>query len=187
MLLYTSSTTGKPRAVSRTHVNFLGSMVTRDMCISVATSNNGSIVLLHERLIGWMSGITMSPFILRRQPAGEAEGTHFRYRPLLALARTTRSAMPGVAPTLIRGLMRYGDRDVKPLRPVVAARPCSGGEAWTEAPWRFFKHVCKSTLPFLNIVGTGSAAVISPVPCTILCVLVRFGARGLGAGVGLSA
>ena len=30
----------------------------------------------------------------------------------------------------------------------------SGGEAWTEAPWRwFFDHVCKNRIPIINISG----------------------------------
>jgi len=59
----------------------------------------------------------------------------------------------GVSPTIVRGLMRYGDAvenyDLSSLR--ITA---SGGEAWTETPWRwFFDHVCKQKIPIINISG----------------------------------
>jgi acetyl-CoA synthetase len=60
----------------------------------------------------------------------------------------------GIAPTLIRGLMRYGDAEVARHDLSALRVTCSGGEAWTEAPWRwFFRHVCRERVPFLNIVG----------------------------------
>ena len=59
----------------------------------------------------------------------------------------------GVSPTIVRGLMRYGDEvenyDLSSLR--ITA---SGGEAWTATPWRwFFEHVCKRKIPIINISG----------------------------------
>jgi acetyl-CoA synthetase len=91
----------------------------------------------------------------------------------------------GVAPTLIRSLMRYGDEEVQRYDLSALRVTCSGGEAWTEAPWRwFFKHVCKERLPFLNIVGGTEVG-----GCNFTGTLHHplrpgsFGARGLGAGV----
>lgn len=60
----------------------------------------------------------------------------------------------GVAPTLIRSLMRNGDVEVARYNLSMLRVTVSAGEVWTRAPWDwFFEHVCKKTLPFLNIVG----------------------------------
>jgi len=91
----------------------------------------------------------------------------------------------GVAPTLIRSLMRYGDEEVERYDLASLRITCSGGEAWTEAPWLwFFKHACKERGPILNIVG-GTEVGGGNFTGTLHHPLRpgSFGARGLGAGV----
>src|SRR6202012_1760917 len=69
------------------------------------------------------------------------------------LIRDHKVSYLGVSPTIVRSLMRYGDEvenyDLSSLRITT-----SGGEAWTETPWRwFFDHVCKRRIPIINISG----------------------------------
>jgi acetyl-CoA synthetase len=155
VLLYTSGTTGKPKGCVWTHVSFLGSMVTRDMHICGDFRSTDRFFFMSD--MGWMVGAMCacipsyfggSLLVAEGTPDYPDTGRFWR------LLQNHRVTYLGVAPTLIRGLMRYGDQEVERFDLSALRITVSGGEAWTEAPWRwFFEHVCKGKLPFLNIVG----------------------------------
>jgi acetyl-CoA synthetase len=155
VLLYTSGTTGKPKGCVWTHVSFLGSMVTRDMHICADFRSSDRFFFMSD--MGWMVGAMCacipsyfggSLLVAEGTPDFPDTGRFWR------LLQDHKITYLGVAPTLIRGLMRYGDAEVERYDLSSLRITVSGGEAWTEAPWRWFhEHVCKSRVPFLNIVG----------------------------------
>lgn len=154
ILLYTSGTTGEPKGCVWTHISFIGSMVTRDMIICGDFKPTDLFFFFSD--MGWMVGAMCA--CIPSFAGGRllvAEGTPDypdtgRFWRLIAEHRVTYL---GVSPTIVRGMMRYGEEveqyDLSSLR--ITA---SGGEAWTETPWRwFFEHVCKSKIPIINISG----------------------------------
>ncbi|MCC8980939.1 AMP-binding protein [Bradyrhizobium acaciae] len=154
ILLYTSGTTGEPKGCVWTHISFIGSMVTRDMIICGDFKPTDLFFFFSD--MGWMVGAMCA--CIPSFAGGRllvAEGTPDypdtgRFWRLIAEHKVTYL---GVSPTIVRGMMRYGEEvetyDLSSLR--ITA---SGGEAWTETPWRwFFEHVCKSEIPIINISG----------------------------------
>ncbi|MBI5262558.1 MAG: AMP-binding protein [Bradyrhizobium sp.] len=154
VLLYTSGTTGEPNGCVWTHISFIGSMVTRDMIICGDVKPSDLFFFFSD--MGWMVGAMCA--CIPSFAGGRllvAEGTPDypdtgRFWRLIAEHKVTYL---GVSPTIVRGMMRYGDEvekyDLSSLRMTT-----SGGEAWTEMPWKwFFEHVCKSRMPIINISG----------------------------------
>ena len=155
LLLYTSGTTGRPKGCIWTHVGFLGSMVTRDMHLCGDFKPTDRWFFMSD--MGWMVGAMCACIpsyfgasLLVAEGVPDFPDTDRFWR----LVERHRVTYLGVSPTLVRGLMRHGHEAVE-RRDLSALRiTCSGGEAWTEAPWRwFFEHVCRRRIPIINISG----------------------------------
>jgi acetyl-CoA synthetase len=154
LLIYTSGTTGEPKGCVWTHIGFLAAMVARDIIICGDFKPSDRFFFLSD--MGWMVGAMCacipsfagaSLLIAEGTPDYPDTGRFWR------LIQDYKVTYLGVSPTIVRGMMRYGDEvdryDLSSLR-----LTCSGGEAWTAAPWTwFFEHVCKQKIPILNISG----------------------------------
>lgn len=155
ILLYTSGTTGKPKGCVWTHLSFLASMVTRDAHICADFKASDRYFFMSD--IGWMVGAMCacipsyfggSLLVAEGVPDYPDAGRLWR---LVAEHRVTYL---GVSPTLVRSMMRHGAAEVQRHDLSALRITTSGGEAWTDAPWRwFFEHVCQRRVPIINICG----------------------------------
>ena len=128
ILLYTSGTTGKPKGCVWTHVSFLGSMVTRDMHICADFKPSDRFFFMSD--MGWMVGAMCacvpsyfggSLLVAEGTPDFPDTGRFWR------LVQDYKVSYLGVAPTLIRSLMRYGDEEVERYDLSSLRVTCSGG------------------------------------------------------------
>jgi acetyl-CoA synthetase len=186
ILLYTSGTSGKPKGCIWTHLSFLASMVARDMHICCDFRSSDRFFFLSD--MGWMVGGMCacipsyyggSLVVAEGAPDYPDTGRFWR------LIQDHKVTYVGVAPTLIRGMMRYADEEVEKFDFSSLRIALLGGEACTEAAWRwFYEHVCKKKVPLLHIAGGTEVGGLNLT--ATLHHPARpgsFGWGGLGAGV----
>ena len=154
MIIYTSGTTGRPKGTVHVHGGF-PIKATQDMahCFDVGE---------HDRLlwftdIGWMMGpwaICGALSIGATLVLFEGVPDHPGADRLWDVVQRHRVTILGVAPTVVRGLMRHGDapaqaHDLSSLRVLG-----STGEPWNTEPWLWFhRAIGGSRLPIVNYSG----------------------------------
>jgi len=154
MLIYTSGTTGRPKGTVHLQGGF-PIKATQDMahCFDVQPSDR----LLWVTDIGWMMGpwaiigtLTIGATLVLFEGTPDFPGPDR----LWAVAERHRVTVLGVAPTVVRALMRHGDEpprahDLSSLRILG-----SSGELWNPDPWLWFlDQVGGGRCPIINYSG----------------------------------
>ncbi len=154
MLIYTSGTTGRPKGTVHVHGGF-PVKATQDMahCFDVGE---------HDRLlwfsdIGWMMGpwaICGTLSIGATLVLFDGVPDHPGPDRLWSVVERHRVSILGIAPTVIRALMRHGDEppaahDLSSLRVLG-----STGETWNTDPWLWYhRRIGGGRLPVINYSG----------------------------------
>ena len=190
MILYTSGTTGKAKGTVHTHCGFI-TKVSADFGLCMDFKPDDRMMWMSD--LGWLVGpmqFVLSTFF--GATLVMAEGTPDYPDPgrLWRLVQDHRVSYLGVAPTIVRALMRHGtgevDRhDLSSLRITV-----SSGELWNPDSWMWFhEHVCGGRVPLLNVsggteIGWGivtNTVVQSHKPCTFSSAVPGMGADVVNA------
>ena len=154
MIIYTSGTTGRPKGTVHVHGGF-PVKATQDMahCFDIGE---------HDRLlwftdIGWMMGpwaICGALSIGATLVLFDGVPDHPGPDRLWSVVERHRVSVLGIAPTVIRALMRHGDEpvaahDLSSLRVLG-----STGETWNTDPWLWYQqHIGGGRLPVINYSG----------------------------------
>lgn len=171
MLIYTSGTTGRPKGTVHVQGGF-PVKATQDMahCFDVGPDDR----MLWFTDIGWMMGpwaicgaLTIGATLVLFEGVPDHPGPD-RLWGVVARHRVT---VLGVAPTVVRALMRHGDEhvtrhDLSSLRILG-----SSGEPWNDDPWLWFlKVVGGGRCPIINYSGGTevSGGILGATPLTPL-------------------
>jgi len=154
MLIYTSGTTGRPKGTVHVQGGF-PIKATQDMahCFDVGAGDR----LLWVTDIGWMMGpwaicgtLTLGATLVIFEGVPDHPGPDR----LWAVTQRHQVSVLGVAPTVVRSLMRHG---VEPVRSHDLSRLRvlgSSGEPWNPDPWRWFQtEVGGDRCPIINYSG----------------------------------
>ena len=187
ILYYTSGTTGKPKGTVWSQVGFITRMITD---ISICSDFKPGDRFFFMSDMGWMVGamcaiipplLSGSLLVVEGAPDYPAQDRFWR------VIDQYDVSFPGVSPTLVRGMMRYGEEDVSKYAFEKLRVTVSGGEAWTETPWLwYFKNVCREKHPIVNITGgteLGGNILIQPVTKPIKPSAFYGPCPGVGADV----
>ncbi len=154
MIIYTSGTTGRPKGALHTHCGF-PIKAAQDMAHGLDLRDSDTLYWVTD--MGWMMGpwevfgtTLLGAAMLFYDGALDYPGPDR----LWSLVERHEVTVLGVSPTLIRGLMGYGNQplsshDLSTLRILG-----STGEPWNPAPWIwFFENAGKRRLPIINYSG----------------------------------
>ena len=152
-LVYTSGTTGKPKGVLMSHVGAVTKLAL-DIGVSFDLGPDDRMIWISD--MGWVVGaltavstsfVGGSLLLVEGTPDYPDTTRHWR------VMQENDVTFLGIAPTTVRGMMRYGDEvdafDFSKLR-IIA----STGEPWTDAAWLWlFERVSGKRVPILNYTG----------------------------------
>ena len=154
MIIYTSGTTGRPKGTVHVHGGF-PVKATQDMahCFDIGEQDR----LLWFTDIGWMMGpwaicgaLSLGATLVLFDGVPDHPGPDR----LWSVVERHRVSVLGIAPTVIRALMRHGDgpvaaHDLSSLRVLG-----STGETWNTDPWLWYhQKIGGGRLPVINYTG----------------------------------
>jgi len=154
LLVYTSGTTGKSKGCILTHVGF-PAKIALDVHLVMDFKPGDRLMWMSD--MGWVVGPIMA--MGATSLAGTmviAEGGPDYPEPgrMWRLAQDHRVTFLGVAPTIIRTLMRYGVEEVDKYDLSSVRIAVSTGEPWNPDAWLwFFNQVGKGKVPLHNYTG----------------------------------
>ncbi|WZY00819.1 AMP-binding protein [Bacillus sp. FSL W7-1360] len=153
MLLYTSGTTGRPKAAVHTHSGFpIKAAFDAGICMDVGRED----ALFWYTDMGWMMG----PFLLYGALLNGATLVLYDGTPdypqktrLFDVAKKHQATHVGVSPTLIRSLMPH--KEAVPSDPLEHVRVfASTGEPWNDDPWLWlYEKIGRKRIPIFNYSG----------------------------------
>jgi len=154
MLIYTSGTTGRPKGTVHVHGGF-PVKATQDMahCFDVRREDT----LLWFTDIGWMMGpwaicgtLSLGATLVLYEGVPDHPGPDR----LWSIVERHRVSVLGVAPTVIRALLRHGDDPVRAHDLSSLRILGSSGEPWNTEPWLWFlRTVGRRRCPIINYSG----------------------------------
>ena len=154
LLLFTSGSTGRPKGCVHTHAG-LPYKVAVEARHGFGLDETGTLLWLTD--MGWVMGtFAVATALLNGGTAAMFEGAPDWPEPdrLWSVAARLGVTVLGVSPTLIRSLMRHGEKwpqahELGRLRALG-----STGEPWNLEPWTWcFRHVGKERIPIVNVSG----------------------------------
>jgi len=152
-LVYTSGTTGKPKGVLMSHVGAV-TKIALDIGVSFDFGEKDRMVWISDMgwVVGALTAVSTSFFggsllLVEGTPDYPDTTRHWR------LLQENEITFLGIAPTTVRGMMRYGDEvdafDFSKLRMIA-----STGEPWTDAAWLWlYERVGGTRVPIMNYTG----------------------------------
>jgi acetyl-CoA synthetase len=151
---FTSGTTGKPKGCVYTHIGLITKMVFDQGILTDFKDTDRHFCMAD---MGWMVGSKSatiasvhggSMLVAEGVPDYPEPG---RYWKLIEKHQVTWVEL---APALIRGQMAHGDQKVLRYNLDSLRIVCTGGEPWTEKPWKWlFTNVGKNKVPIMNSAG----------------------------------
>jgi acetyl-CoA synthetase len=154
LLVYTSGTTGKPKGCILTHCGFAGKVLL-DIGLVMDFKPGDRILWISD--MGWVVGpiMALGATLLRGTMVLAEGGPDYPDQGRMwRLVQDHRVSFLGVAPTVVRTLMRYGLEPVRRHDLSSLRITTSTGESWTPEAWHwFFEHICQRHTPFHNWIG----------------------------------
>jgi acetyl-CoA synthetase len=154
MLIYTSGTTGRPKGTVHVQGGFPVKS-TQDMVHCFDVRQDDRVLWFTD--IGWMMGpwaicgaLTIGATLVLFEGVPDHPGPDR----LWSVVERHRVTVLGLAPTVVRALMRHGDEpaqrhDLSSLRVLG-----SSGEPWNDAPWLWFlENIGQGRCPIINYSG----------------------------------
>jgi acetyl-CoA synthetase len=167
MIIYTSGTTGKPKGVVHVHGGFPIKGL-QDMAHCFDVKPDDTFFWLTD--MGWMMGPWLiSGTLMLGATAFLYDGTPDFPAPdrIWDMVERHRISVIGIAPTVIRALMRSGDDFVKKHDLSSLRVLGSSGEPWNPLPWRWYQDlVGGGRCPIINYSG-GTEVSGGIVACTV--------------------
>ena len=154
MLVFTSGTTGQAKGTVHTHCGFVTKLALDfGLCMDFKAGDR----FLWMSDLGWVTG--PMTIVLTQLFGGTivmAEGTpdYPDSGRMWRLVADHRVTYLGVAPTIVRALMRHGKEEVAKYDLSSLRVTVSSGELWNPDSWMwFFENVCRRRVPLLNVSG----------------------------------
>jgi acetyl-CoA synthetase len=175
MIIYTSGTTGKPKGAVHSHCGF-PIKAAQDMAHGLDLEESDTLYWVTD--MGWMMGpweVFGTTLLGATMLFYDGALDYPAPDRLWSLVERHAVTILGVSPTLVRTLMRYGDKPVESHDLSTLRILGSTGEPWNPEPWRwFFEKAGNKRRPIINYSGGTEVSggivmgnVLTPIkPCS---------------------